>query len=125
MDAAVLNAYDKVFRDDDPTSWCVCQARPAPRSHTPHARLLVSADKKGKLLLSASGLGGLSEATSFFKDDSVSYAWVRLNRMDGGGDSKRVKFVLLTWIGEARGGAGSWEARLTRARTNLDRLQAR
>ena len=33
----------------------------------------------------------------------VQYAWVRLNRTDGGGDSKRVKFVLLTWSESQRG----------------------
>jgi hypothetical protein len=33
----------------------------------------------------------------------VQFAWVRLTRSDGGGDSKRVKFVLLCWTGEAAG----------------------
>ena len=29
----------------------------------------------------------------------MQYAWVRLAMTDGGGDSKRVKFVLLAWLG--------------------------
>ena len=33
----------------------------------------------------------------------VQFAFVRLARTDDGGDSKRVKFVLLSWTGEAAG----------------------
>lgn len=35
-------------------------------------------------------------------DDSIIlYGLLRLNKTDDGGDSKRVKFVYLTWVGES------------------------
>lgn len=43
---------------------------------------------------------------------------MRLIRTDGGGDSKRVKFVLLSWTGESAGVMA--KARLTEHRAWLD-----
>jgi hypothetical protein len=89
----------------------------------------VSGERNGTLTVKATGDGGLAQATAGFQDDQargqevrlrstthpltplvallpacqVQYAWVRLIRADGGGDSKRVKFVLLCWTGERSG----------------------
>jgi hypothetical protein len=43
--------------------------------------------------------------------------WVRLARTDDGGDSKRVKFVLLSWLGEAAGAMA--KAKLTEHKAAL------
>ena len=60
----------------------------------------MGAEKKGKLELAAKGPGGVKECCAQFSDSAVQYCWLRLNRTDDGGDSKRVKFVLLAWVGE-------------------------
>ena len=74
-------------------------------------RLVVGADKKGKLELTAKGAGGLKECCAQFVDSGVQYVWLRLNRTDDGGDSKRVKFVLLAWVGEVSTGARGAECK--------------
>ena len=86
----------------------------------------MSGERNGTLTVKATGDDGLAQATAGFQDDQaraqsslrstthpsrpvalpacqVQYAWVRLIRADGGGDSKRVKFVLLCWTGERSG----------------------
>ena len=101
-------------------------------------RLLVGAEK-GKPVLRARGKGGLREAAAGFVDEEarcsrrepglsaradtrprasqVQFAWVRLVKKDDGGDSARVKFVLLSWLGEkapplAKGRASEHKAAL-------------
>ena len=81
------------------------------RSRACLSRLVVGADKKGKLELTAKGAGGLKECCAQFADSSVQYCWLRLNRTDDGGDSKRVKFVLLAWVGEVSTGARGAECK--------------
>jgi hypothetical protein len=54
----------------------------------------------------------------------VQFVWVRLARTDDGGDSKRVKFVLLSWLGEAAGAMA--KAKLTEHKAALQAVfQAR
>lgn len=35
------------------------------------------------------------------EDNNILYGFLRLTKTDDGGDSKRVKFVFLTWVGES------------------------
>ena len=74
--------YEKVFSDADPTAWLLFGY--AGRKITPQQ----------------SGEGGLEELAANFDDGQVQYALLRLTKMDDGGDSKRTKFVFITWVGE-------------------------
>jgi hypothetical protein len=54
----------------------------------------------------------------------VQFAWVRLVKKDDGGDSARVKFVLLSWLGEkapplAKGRASEHKAALAALQVRL------
>ena len=42
----------------------------------------------------------MDELASAFDDAQVQYAFLRIEKTDDGGDSKRVKFVSVTWVGE-------------------------
>mmetsp|Transcript_3615 Transcript_3615/g.7063 ORF Transcript_3615/g.7063 Transcript_3615/m.7063 type:complete len:274 (-) Transcript_3615:190-1011(-) len=75
-------AYAKVFADADPTDWCTLGY------------------SGRKIAATGTGTGGLSEVLSSLDDGAITYALIRLSRTDDGGDSKRVKFVFLTWVGE-------------------------
>ncbi|KAI0135875.1 actin depolymerizing protein [Daldinia grandis] len=80
----VLAAYDAVRSDKDATNWL----------------LLSYASTVGdKLVLSGTGSGGLSEVVSKLDDSQVNYAYVRVE-YNNDSESKRVKFVLIVWIGE-------------------------
>lgn len=50
-----------------------------------------------KIAATGTGTGGLSEVLSSLDDSAITYALIRLSKTDDGGDSKRVKFVFLTW----------------------------
>ncbi|KAH8664206.1 hypothetical protein BX600DRAFT_381441 [Xylariales sp. PMI_506] len=80
----VVAAYDAVRSDKDDTNW-----------------LLISyASAMGdKLKLTATGTGGLEELTSKFDDGQAQYGYVRVEYANDT-ESKRVKFVLVIWIGE-------------------------
>eukprot|EP00854_Cymbomonas_tetramitiformis_P014283 gene14283-16892_t len=74
--------YQKVFKDDDDTDWCAL-------------------GYEGKKLKgAASGSGGLTECLASFEDTQILYCLLRLAKTDDGGDSKRVKFIFITWVGE-------------------------
>ncbi|KAI1469895.1 actin depolymerizing protein [Daldinia caldariorum] len=80
----ILAAYDAVRSDKDATNWL----------------LLSHASAVGdKLTLSGTGSGGLSEVVSKLDDSQVTYAYVRVE-YNNDSESKRVKFVLIVWIGE-------------------------
>ncbi|KAI1481765.1 hypothetical protein K445DRAFT_73360 [Daldinia sp. EC12] len=80
----ILAAYDAVRSDKDATNWL----------------LLSYASAVGdKLVLSGTGTGGLSEVVSKLDDSQVNYAYVRVE-YNNDSESKRVKFVLIVWIGE-------------------------
>ncbi|KAI0020306.1 actin depolymerizing protein [Xylariomycetidae sp. FL0641] len=80
----ILAAYDAVRSDKDETNW-----------------LLISyASGVGdKLQLTGTGTGGLAELSSKLDDDSAQYAYVRVEYANDT-ESRRVKFVLVVWIGE-------------------------
>ncbi|KAI1487827.1 hypothetical protein F5X96DRAFT_680974 [Biscogniauxia mediterranea] len=80
----ILAAYDAVRSDKDETNW-----------------LLISyASAVGdKLVLSATGTGGLAELRSRLDDGQAQYGYVRVEYANDT-ESRRVKFALVIWIGE-------------------------
>ncbi len=77
-----LAAYEAVFSDLNSESW-----------------LLLGYEGQ-KITHLSSGTGDLDELASAFDDAQVQYAFLRIEKTDDGGDSKRVKFVSVTWVGE-------------------------
>lgn len=82
FDPSCAEAYGEVFADEHDTDWCCL---------TYEGR---------KLKCNAKGAGGLAELQNTFDDGLVQYALLRMIKMDDGGDSKRVKFVFIVWVGE-------------------------
>lgn len=82
--ADITVAYDAVRSDKDDTNW-----------------LLLADTEPGskKLSLSKTGSGGLEELTAVFDDAQVQYGYVRVE-YNNDAESKRIKFVLIVWIGE-------------------------
>jgi len=80
----ILAAYDAVRSDKDETNW-----------------LLISyASAVGdRLKLSETGSGGLEELATKLDDSQAQYAYARVEYANDT-ESKRVKFVLIIWIGE-------------------------
>ena len=80
----ILAAYDAVRSDKDPTNW-----------------LLISyAGPTGnQLVLSKTGTGGLAELKEEFVNNDVQYGYCRVEYANDA-ESKRIKFVLIVWIGE-------------------------
>ena len=80
----IVAAYDAVRSDKDDTNW-----------------LLISyAGATGnKLELTKTGKGGVSELAGELDDGQVQYAYVRVEYANDA-ESKRVKFILVIWIGE-------------------------
>lgn len=80
----ITDAYDAVRSDKDEKNW-----------------LLLADTEPGskKLALSKTGSGGLQELTAAFDDTQVQYAYVRVE-YNNDAESKRIKFALITWIGE-------------------------
>lgn len=54
-----------------------------------------------KLGVQASGEGGISELVPHLKDNECQYAYVRITTGDQ--ESKRAKFVFISWTGESAG----------------------
>ncbi|KAJ1329807.1 Cofilin/tropomyosin-type actin-binding protein [Microdochium nivale] len=77
-------AYDAVRNDKDETDW-----------------LLISyAGNIGdKLALTATGTGGIAEVAARLDNGQAQYAYVRVEYANDS-ESKRVKFILVVWIGE-------------------------
>ncbi|KAI2602199.1 actin depolymerizing protein [Hypoxylon sp. NC1633] len=80
----ILAAYDAVRSDKDATNWL----------------LLSYASAVGdKLVLSGTGSGGLADLATKLDDAQAQYAYVRVEYANDS-ESKRVKFVLVIFIGE-------------------------
>ena len=77
-----LAAYEAVFSDLHSTRWMLLGYEGQKITHL------------------SSGTGDLDELASAFDDAQVQYAFLRIEKTDDGGDSKRVKFVSVTWVGE-------------------------
>jgi hypothetical protein len=82
--ADIANAYGAVRNDKEDTNW-----------------LLISyAQATGnKLTLTKTGSGGLPELAEALDDNEVQYGYVRVEYANDA-ESRRVKFVLVVWIGE-------------------------
>eukprot|EP00899_Mesostigma_viride_P012757 jgi/Mesvir1/21482/Mv03932-RA.1 len=76
-------AYKEVFSDNNETSWCA-----------------LGYDGQ-KLKPVAKGAGGLDELVATFEDGNIIYGLLRQIKTDDRGDSVRIKFIFLTWVGEA------------------------
>lgn len=85
LDASEISAaYNSVRDDKDATNW-----------------LLISyaAATGNKLSLTQTGTGGIAELTAALDDEQVQYGYVRVEYANDA-ESKRIKFVLVVWIGE-------------------------
>ena len=83
-DPALREAYDDVLKDSSETNWC----------------LIGYTDNK-TLGLSEKGSGGFSELKDKFLEDACQFAYLRV--VSGDEESKRSKFVLISWCGEKVG----------------------
>jgi len=80
----ILAAYDAVRSDKDETNWLIIK---------------YASEKGDKLQLGETGTGGISELTEKLDPSQAQYAYVRVEYANDT-ESKRVKFVLIIWIGE-------------------------
>lgn len=80
----IAAAYDAVRSDKDATNW-----------------LLISyaAPTGNRLRLGGTGSGGLAELAAALDDEQVQYGYARVEYANDA-ESRRVKFVLVVWIGE-------------------------
>lgn len=78
----IAAAYTAVRDDKDPTTWLLLSTPPG----------------SSTLSLAATGTGGLSTLSESLDDSQVQYAYVRVEYANDS-ESKRVKFVLVIWIG--------------------------
>jgi len=83
-DAALAQAYNDVRNDKVATTWCVFGYQGAK-----------------KIVLYAQGQGDWNEMTSTLKDDACQFAFVRVTTGDE--ESKRAKFVFVSWVGKQVG----------------------
>eukprot|EP00270_Netrium_digitus_P001684 TRINITY_DN1184_c0_g1_i1.p1 TRINITY_DN1184_c0_g1~~TRINITY_DN1184_c0_g1_i1.p1 ORF type:complete len:224 (-),score=40.86 TRINITY_DN1184_c0_g1_i1:244-915(-) len=81
--AGCVEAYRSVFADESPETWCWLGYQ------------------GNNLVPAGRGTGGIQEMIAEVDDSKILYGFLRLNKTDDGGDSKRVKFVYLTWVGES------------------------
>ncbi|KAE8451224.1 hypothetical protein EG329_004388 [Mollisiaceae sp. DMI_Dod_QoI] len=80
----ILAAYDAVRSDKDETNWLIISYASAVGD---------------KLKLSETGSGGISELAEKLDPSQAQYAYVRVEYANDT-ESKRVKFVMVIWIGE-------------------------
>ncbi|EFA75801.1 actin binding protein [Heterostelium album PN500] len=77
--------YQKVLSDADETNWCV-----------------FGYDASGKnIVFQAAGTGGIEELKGHLAEDQCQYAYLRV--ISGDAESKRAKFVFISWCGEGVG----------------------
>jgi len=86
-DSAISEAYQDVRSDKTATNW-----------------LLINyvSERADTLKLTATGEGGLNELTTKLKAEDCGFAYARVEYANDK-ESKRVKFVLITWIGSKVG----------------------
>ena len=84
FDPSCASAYGEVFSDDSDTDWCCLRYE----------------GRKLKCAPSGKGSDGLDGLVETFDDSQVQYGLLRMIKMDDGGDSKRIKFVFISWVGE-------------------------
>lgn len=64
-------------------------------------RILFGYEGNNKIVLQGKGEGGLSELAAKFVDDQAQYAYLRV--VTGDQESKRTKFVFVSWCGAGVG----------------------
>lgn len=79
----IAAAYTAVRDDKDPTTWLLLSTPPGSTT----------------LSLTGTGTGGLATLRDSLDDSQVQYAYARVEYANDS-ESKRVKFVLVIWIGE-------------------------
>ncbi|KAL7422231.1 hypothetical protein Q5752_002877 [Cryptotrichosporon argae] len=83
-DPAIAEAYEKVRSDKDETMWML---------------LDYESDKSNKLVLTATGTGGVPDFVSNLQPQRASFGFVRVKYANDE-HSFREKFALVVWIGE-------------------------
>eukprot|EP00475_Leptophrys_vorax_P045699 TRINITY_DN9579_c0_g1_i1.p1 TRINITY_DN9579_c0_g1~~TRINITY_DN9579_c0_g1_i1.p1 ORF type:complete len:224 (+),score=24.22 TRINITY_DN9579_c0_g1_i1:439-1110(+) len=78
-----VEAHQSVFSDEAPETWCWLGY------------------EGNSLVPVGSGTGTVNDMIAKCEDNNILYGFLRLNKTDDGGDSKRVKFVFITWVGES------------------------
>ncbi|GAA5945194.1 hypothetical protein JCM1841_005512 [Sporobolomyces salmonicolor] len=76
-------AYEDVRSDKSETNWLL---------------LDYAGPREDRLVLTATGTGGLAEIKGQLKDDNASFAYIRVKYANDA-QSFREKFILVTWIG--------------------------
>jgi len=82
-DPKIDEAYQDVRSDKSETNWLL---------------LDYESERSDKLALTATGLGGLEELREHLDDTKASFAYARIQYANDK-ESKREKFILITWIG--------------------------
>lgn len=83
-DPALAEAYADVRDDKTETDWAVFQY-----------------EGNNKIVLQAKGSGGISELVGQLDENSSQYAFLRV--ISGDSESRRAKFVFISWCGEGVG----------------------
>ena len=83
-DSELKAAYEDVRSDNSDTNWVV-----------------YGYEGNSKIVKKASGSGGLDELKGSLEDDQVHYGYLRVT--SGDNESKRSKFVFISWVGERVG----------------------
>mmetsp|Transcript_3847 Transcript_3847/g.5374 ORF Transcript_3847/g.5374 Transcript_3847/m.5374 type:complete len:146 (+) Transcript_3847:97-534(+) len=83
-DSALSEAYQEVRSDKTNTNWC-----------------LFGYEGNAKIVLQGKGEGGLEELVGHLQADQAQFGYLRV--ISGDNESKRAKFVLLTWCGQQVG----------------------
>ena len=84
-DPKLTEAYNDIRNDSNPTNWCVF-------GYT---------DNNKAIECQATGEGGLEELLQQFKEDQAQYAYCAI--ITGDEESKRTKFILISWCGTGVG----------------------
>ncbi|WVO16973.1 hypothetical protein L204_104659 [Cryptococcus depauperatus] len=83
-DPKIAEAYEKIRSNGSEDNWLL---------------LDYESEKSDKLVLTATGIGGLFELTSSLKPENASFAYAKVRYVNDE-HSFREKFVLIVWIGE-------------------------
>eukprot|EP01132_Coremiostelium_polycephalum_P002652 gene2652-3292_t len=83
-DPTLTSSYQEVLADSNETNWVV-----------------FGYDGPNKIVFRNKGSNGVEELKSELKDDEVLYGYLRV--VSGDNESKRAKFVLISWCGESVG----------------------
>jgi len=83
-DSALSEVYQEIRNDKNETNWA-----------------LAGYESNTKVVLKSRGTGGLHELLSTFEDNEAQYAYLRVT--SGDTESRRTKFVFISWCGPSVG----------------------